>query len=297
MLLEKSIPLSYTIKKVKYDIVIVLLIGLVTHFIKENFNNVFPEMPIAIPAFIGTAISIILSFKLNQSYDRWWEARKVWGSIVNDSRTLVLQLQSLLPKGNEVAIKIIVLRHIAWCYCLTNSLRGRDPLKGLEKFLNPAELEAIETHNNKPLAILQLNTLHITRLKNKEQLEIFSHVQLNNVLSSFTNSMGMVERIKNTIFPVTYRVFLHGFIYLFIITLSISLQNIEIIYELPLLVVISTVFLMLENTAKHMQDPFSNAPTDTAMSSISTTIEINLKQLIKEDDVPLPFPKDKFFVM
>lgn len=297
MLLEKSIPVGYTLKKIKYDIVTILIIGLVTHFIKKNFTDIFPEMPIAIPAFIGTAISVILSFKLNQSYDRWWEARKIWGSIVNDSRTLILQLQSFLPKGNEIAIKIIALRHIAWCYCLTNSLRGRDPLKGLAKFLNPAELEAIEHHNNKPLAILQLNTLHIHKLKNKEQLEIFSHIQLNNVISSFTNSMGMAERIKNTIFPVTYRVFLHAFIYLFIITLSISLQNIEIIYELPLLVVISTVFLMLENTAKHMQDPFSNAPTDTAMSSISTTIEINLKQLIKEEDVPLPFPKDKFFVM
>src|SRR6185295_4105919 len=115
MLLEKSIPFSYTVKKVKYDIVTIVVIGLVTHFIKQNFTDVFPEMPIAIPAFIGTAISVILSFKLNQSYDRWWEARKIWGSIVNDSRTLVLQLQSFLPKGSEAAIKRISFRHIAWC--------------------------------------------------------------------------------------------------------------------------------------------------------------------------------------
>ena len=297
MLLEKSIPFSYTIKKVKYDIIIILMIGLITHFIKKNFTDIFPEMPIAIPAFIGTAISVILSFKLNQSYDRWWEARKIWGSIVNDSRTLVLQLQAFLPKGNDVAIKTIAFRHIAWCISLTNSLRGLDPLKNLEKFLSPAELAAIAAHTNKPLAILQLNTLDIAHLKDKEQLEIFSHVRLSHVLSSLVNSMGMAERIKNTIFPVTYRVFLHAFIYLFIITLSISLQNIEIIYELPLLVVISSVFLMLENAAKHMQDPFSNTPTDTAMTSISTCIEINIKQLIKEEDVPQPFPADKFFVM
>lgn len=297
MLLEKSIPFSYTVKKVKYDIVTIIIIGLVTHFIKQNFTNVFPEMPIAIPAFIGTAISVILSFKLNQSYDRWWEARKIWGCIVNDSRTLILQLQSFLPKGNEAAIKIIAFRHIAWCFSLTNSLRGLDPLKNLEKFLSRSELDTIATHNNKPLAILQLNTSHIANLKENEQLELFSLVQLTGVLSSFTNSMGMAERIKNTIFPVTYRVFLHAFIYLFIITLSISLQNIEIIYELPLLIVISTVFLMLENAAKHMQDPFSNTPTDTAMTSISTCIEINIKQLIKEEDIPKPFPPDKFFVM
>jgi ion channel-forming bestrophin family protein len=297
MLLERSIPFNYTIKKVKYDIITILAIGLVTHFIKKNFTDIFPEMPIAIPAFIGTAISVLLSFKLNQSYDRWWEARKIWGSIVNDSRTLVLQLQGFLPRGNENAIKTIAYRHIAWCYSLTNALRGMDPLKNLEGYLTKEELAAIATHNNKPLAILQLNTIDLADLRDKQQLEIFNHVQLSTVLSSFTNSMGMAERIKNTIFPVTYRVFLHAFIYLFIITLSISLQNIEIIYELPLLVVISTVFLMLENAANHMQDPFSNKPTDTAMTSISTCIEINIKHLIKDEHVPKPYPAEKFFVM
>ncbi len=297
MLLDTVVPLSYTLKKIKYDIVVVTTIGLFTHFIKSNFNGNFPEMPIAIPAFIGTAISVILSFKLNQSYDRWWEARKIWGSIVNDSRTLILQLQAFTAKGNEGAIKKIAYRHMAWCFCLTNSLRGLDPLKNLEKFLSLSDLEMIAVHTNKPLAILQLNTADISHLKECQQLETFTHVQLNNTIASCTNSMGMAERIKSTIFPVTYRVFLHVFIYLFIITLSISLQNIGIIYELPLLIVISGVFLLLEKAAKHMQDPFSNRPTDTAMTTISTNIEINIRQLLKETDVPEPHPAEKFYSM
>lgn len=297
MLLEKSIPFNYTLKKVKLDILIILIIGITTHMIKKNFNEVFPEMPIAIPAFIGTAISVILSFKLNQSYDRWWEARKVWGSIVNDSRTFVLQLQAFLPKNSKLTVKKIAFRHIAWCFSLANSLRGLSSLENLENFLTKEEIDFISKHSNKPLAILQLNSVDIAELKDKEQIEVFSHVQLNNVISSFTNSMGMAERIKNTIFPVTYSVFLHAFIYLFIITLSISLQNIEIIYELPLLVVISSVFLMLENAAKDMQDPFSNKPTDTAMTSISTTIEINIKQLVSEENIPEPFAPGKFYLM
>ncbi|WP_316809380.1 bestrophin family ion channel [Pedobacter agri] len=72
-------------------------------------------MPLGIPAFLGTAISVILSFKLNQSYDRWWEARKIWGSIVGDSRTFVLQLQSFLYTGNDDAILTLCFRYIAWC--------------------------------------------------------------------------------------------------------------------------------------------------------------------------------------
>lgn len=297
MLLDKAIPLSYTLRKVKYDIVVITIIGLFTHFLKLNFNGTFPEMPIAIPAFIGTAISVILSFKLNQSYDRWWEARKIWGSIVNDSRTLVLQLQSFVAKGNDRIIKRIAYRHIAWCFSLTHSLRGLDPFKNLEKFLTADELEFIAAHNNKPLAILQLNMTDISSLREQQQLETFTHVQLNNTIVSFTNSMGMAERIKNTIFPVTYRAFLHVFIYLFIITLSISLQNIGLIYELPLLIVISTVFLLLEKAAKHMQDPFSNKPTDTAMMTISTGIEINIRQLLEEKEVPEPYPSRSFYSM
>lgn len=297
MLLDKKIPLGYTVEKVKYDVIVITIIGLIAHFVKLNYKDTFPEMPIAIPAFIGTAISVILSFKLNQSYDRWWEARKIWGSIVNDSRTLVLQLQAFTSKGNEDVVRTIAYRHIAWCYSLTNSLRGLDALKDLEKFLSPVELEMISAHTNKPLAILQLNTHDIAQLKEKQQLETFTHVQLNATIASFTNSMGMAERIKNTIFPVTYLVFLHVFIYLFIITLSISLQDIEIIYELPLLVVISSVFLLLEKAAKYMQDPFSNKPTDTAMTTISTCIEINIKQLLNDKDVPSPHPPEQFYMM
>ena len=113
-----------------------MTISITFHFIKVTFGSIIPELPISIPAFLGTAISVILSFKLNQSYDRWWEARKIWGGIVNDSRTFVIQLQMFLSKGNESSIKKIAYRQVAWCYCLGQSLRGLDPLGNLEKFLS-----------------------------------------------------------------------------------------------------------------------------------------------------------------
>ena len=82
-------------------------------------------MPIAIPTFLGTAISVILSFKLSQSYDRWWEARKIWGSIFNESRNLILQLQSFVTAGNEEEIKKITCCQIAWAFSLGQTLRSR----------------------------------------------------------------------------------------------------------------------------------------------------------------------------
>ena len=115
MLLDKKIPAAYLLQAVKIELVIVIVLSLVINYITSHFSHLLPDMPLAIPAFLGTAISILLSFKLNQSYDRWWEARKIWGTIVNNSRNLVLQLQSLVKDGNNSAIKAIAYRQIAWC--------------------------------------------------------------------------------------------------------------------------------------------------------------------------------------
>ncbi|MEO7215568.1 bestrophin family ion channel [Mucilaginibacter sp.] len=107
MLLNKTIPLSYILGKIRNEVPYVLVIGFLVNFLTGHFRNLIPQMPIAIPTFTGTAISVILSFKINQSYDRWWEARKIWGMIVNDSRTFVLQLQSFISKDKQKQIKEI----------------------------------------------------------------------------------------------------------------------------------------------------------------------------------------------
>jgi putative membrane protein len=132
------------------------------------------------------------------------------------------------------------LRHIGWCFSLGQALRGLNAMDNLAKYLTPEDLNSMARHNNKPLAILQLNSQHLAQLKTSEQLDSFQHVQLNNTMVNFTNAMGMAERIKNTVFPATYRLFLHLFIYLFVITLSISLTDIQGYFEIPLLMVISS---------------------------------------------------------
>ncbi|MCD0467196.1 bestrophin family protein [Flavobacterium sp. ENC] len=296
MLINTKIPISYLFNKVKYEVIFVLIIAVLVHYITTQFENLIPEMPITIPAFIGTAISVLLSFKLNQSYDRWWEARKIWGSIVNDSRSFVLQLQSFVAAENQNEIREIAFRHIAWCYSLGQSLRDLNPVENLEYFISKEDIGEIEKQSNKPLALLQLNTLQILALKEKRAMSIFSQIQLNNTLVNFSNAMGMAERIKGTIFPITYRIFLHIFIYIFIVTLSIALRDIESYFEIPLLLTISTMFFLLEKSATHMQDPFRNRPTDTPVTAIARTIEINIKQLLKETEVPKPLQPENFYL-
>jgi ion channel-forming bestrophin family protein len=296
MLLNKSVPFKYIVNKVRHEMIYVFVLAIIVYYITSTFKRMIPEMPLTIPIFIGTAISVILSFKLNQSYDRWWEARKIWGSIVNDSRNLILQLQSFVNKGNEAAIRKIAYRQIAWCYCLGQTLRELNPVNNLDKYISETDLLQLESHRNKPLGLLHLNTLDIARLKENDQINVFSHVQLNNTMVNLVNWMGMAERIKSTVFPVTYRIFLHMIIYVFIVTLSISLRNLESYFEIPLLLIIAAFFFLLERTATHLQDPFSNKPTDTAMTAIARTIEINIRQLLNEKEVPEPHQANNFYL-
>lgn len=297
MLLNKRIPLPYIFNKVKHELLYTLLISLSLIFFTTNFQHVLPEMPLTIPAFIGTAISILLSFKLNQSYDRWWEARKIWGSIVNDSRTLVIQLNSLVASGEETVIKRVGLRQIGWCYSLGNFLRNKNETEFLKEFMSNDDVDAVSKHANQPLAILGLIAEDIRILKEKGKLTEYAHIQIDSTLVRLCDSQGRAERIKNTVFPVTYRLFMHFIIYLFLITLSISLVDVAGHFEVPLLVVLSTSFFLLEKSATHMQNPFENMPTDTSVTSIARTIEINLKQLLKLSSVPPPLEAENFYLL
>ena len=298
MLLNKRLPLLFILNKIKLDLLYVLIIALIVDGISYFYGEYFPKMPRSIPAFMGTAISILLSFKLAQSYDRWWEARKIWGAIVNDSRTFVLQLQSFTKK-KERAIRKLAHRQIAWCYFLAYSLRGVEIKTEIEEMLTQEELENIKHIDNKPLALLQLHSEDIAELRENEALSVFEHLQLDDTLVRFCASMGKAERINSTVFPVTYRLYLHFIIYIFLVTLSFSLAGISIYFKLPLLMVIASAFFLLEKTATYIQDPFNNETTDTPMLAISRTIEINIRQLLKEEkeDIPEKYEADRFYLM
>jgi ion channel-forming bestrophin family protein len=251
----------------------VLLMGLVTNFLAFKFSYLLPDMPLSIPSFLGTAISILLSFKMNQSYDRWWEARKVWGAIVNDSRSLVILLQSFLDDNQTGEIKKMAYRQIAWCYSLGRSLRGLNPQEGADKFISPPEYTQILNHLNQPLALLQLHAKDLKELRLNNKLETLTHLQLDNTLTRLCDAMGKAERINSTVFPSTYRKFLHLIIYLFVGTLAIALKNVEMTFELPLLLLISASFFLIEKSAYHPQDPFRNRPSDVPVLAIAQTMK------------------------
>lgn len=295
MILHNRIPVSYIWGKIKKDMIIIFSVVIAVAVLGEFSSGFLPDLVISVPALLGTAISILLSFRVSQSYDRWWEARKVWGLIVNDARTFALQVTTFLPDGNEALVKKMAYRQISWCFMLGRSLRRQDPLANAERHLSKEDIDAIKDHMNKPLALLQLNTKVLKELRESGTLQMYERIQMDSTLVRLVASMGAAERIKNTVFPVTYTMFLKYFIYIFLISLAISLKNVAVVYEIPLLMIVAAAFFLLEGSANQLQDPFENLPTDTSMTAIAETIETNIRQILGEENVPSPQPTDSYY--
>lgn len=303
MLIETKLPVKYIFKQIKNDVARVLVVSIFFQLIKSFLSSYLPPLPLQLPAVLGSFISLILAFQVSQSYDRWWEARKIWGGIVNDSRTWAMQLKGfisdayLLQQAPFPLLQVMTYRQIAWCYSLGQSLRGQNPIATLDQFLSQEELAYIKQHNNKPVALLALHTNDLKTLYEQKAINAYQQVQLSETLVRLCDSMGRAERINTTIFPVTYRQFVHYFIYLFLITLSLGLVETMGLFETPLLILIASTFFLLEKTARYLQDPFKDKPTDTPVTAIARTIEINLKQLLQEKEIPQPLAPEEFYLM
>lgn len=256
-----------------------------------------PDIPVAVPAFLGTAISLVLAFKLSHSYERWWEARIIWGAIVNDSRSLMIQVLNFTGGKERAISERIGYRQIAWCYSLGQSLRRQDPMESLAGNISDEEINKIEGISNVPMALIDRHAADIAYLHRNGTINDFQQIQLDDTLVRLCASMGKAERIKNTIFPTAYRYYLHLSVYLFLGLLSVSIAEYSGLWQVFILILVSLPFLVLEKTSVYLQDPFENLPTDTPVTSIARTIEINIRQLLEEVDVPEPVRADGFFVM
>ena len=298
MIIKEKPQLGYVFNEIKVPLIIVAIIGIFADTLPLFVDKKYlPDIPISIATTLGIAISVLLSFKISQSYGRWWEARQIWGTIVNDSRTLVLQLQVYVDENNPY-IKKIAYTQIAWCYALSKTLRKQNVLEDIKDLLAPNEIEVLEAQKNIPLKILGFQINSIKQLFKTEIIDEFSRTQLEETINKLTTSMGKCERIKNTVFPTNYSSTLYIAIYLFVIFLAISEPfKLNVVLEVIILVLVSAVFFSLENAAYRLQDPFENKPTDTAMSSISRTIDINIRQLLDEKELPEPIEAENFYIL
>jgi len=304
MLLKKNIPFKYVFGKIKTEILLVTLYTATVTIAYTVFHVTDLVIPLAVPMIMGTVISLLLAFRSNQAYDRWWEARSIWGAIVNDSRSLARQINHFISvpddKEQEQYFKTrYIKRQIAWCYSLSRSLRGQDPLTGTEKFLSRNELQAVKRFNNTPMALLEQHGADGKKALGKGFVNSFQQVEIDRTLSRLADSMGKCERIKNTVFPATYSLYIHFSLLFFFLLLPFALLETFGFMTIPVIMAIGAAFFLIEKMAIHLQDPFENKPTDTPMTAICFTIERDLRQVVDEIAHPIEMTRqpNEYYVL
>ncbi len=267
----------------------------------DNQNLDWLIFPSSIPAILGTAVSLLLAFRTNSAYDRWWEARKIWGSIVNDSRSLIRQATTFVDMQDSAQKKLVTeltKLQIAWCWALNKELRKQEVLPAIKKFLNQKQIDYVLAHLNAHNAILQLMGEKIKDLYSKNYINVYQYMNMDNLLTSQSNHMGVCERISNTVFPLQYSFTLHLSVIAFTLVFPMGIASTLSWTAVPITFIVATIFYLIKSIASRIQDPFTNYYSDTPMDSISRTIEINLNQQIGNyENLPSAIPADKYGVL
>jgi len=244
----------------------------------------------SIPLIIGTAIAIFLGFRTNSAYERWWEARVIWGRIVNDSLNLGRSLRDFANDSNEDAVatvKRVCLRQAAWAYTLDCQLKGKGISLELDTLLDPHELAQVRESADPALAILLNQSQEIKLAHQNNQIDTYQNIALQELLNQLTTHLGGCNRIKGTKFPTHYSYFTEVFIWIFLLLLGLSLPSHDEVATLeaissgyvaiPAIILIGWVFFMVDGIAHYMQAPFDDNRNVIPMRALSRKIEIGLR--------------------
>jgi putative membrane protein len=284
MLLKSKLSL-YRVIKITWKIdLLMLALCSVAYFI-DTYLFAEIHIPPALPTLIGTAIAFFIGFNNNQAYSRWWEARIIWGGIVNDSRTWTRDLLAYTMDG--AGTKKMIYRHIAFLYALKASLRRQDD-DYYKQYMSPEDIAQVEGKANIPNAILILQAHDVQRLSDEGKIDGFRFRAVNEMLTNFCDGMGKSERINNTVFPTPYVYFTRLFIWLLVVLTTMTLSELINGWAIFFGWLIGFVFHTTHINGMNLMNPFEIAPSCIPLNSITRTIEINLLQSMNETNIPLP---------
>ena len=324
-----------------------LLFSATVAILYNVLDMTFLKVPWTPVALIGTAVAFIISFQNNAAYGRIWEARKIWGGIINTSRTWGMKVNAMVSneyateKMTEAELKeekrILIYRHISWLTSLRHAMRQPRTWETFENHstnkewaslihipekitllkddlnctLKQEEIDSILTKNNKQMAVLNLQSDHIKRLKEKGLIWEFSFLELENLLQDMFDLQGKSERIKNFPYPRQYATLSHYFVWIFLILLPFGIvpefskigaelmnnhPTVSMFFPwlaVPFCGVVSWVFHTMQRIGTVGENPFEGSANDVPISTISRGIEIDLRQMLGEDKDAIPgqFPE------
>lgn len=334
MIVEKNINIkgvfSFTGMHIIWLTIWVSFVAFLYYFTGWEWMNI-PWLPVSI---IGTAVAFYVGFKNNQSYDRLWEARKIWGSIVNDSRAWGSEVKNFvtnqfneenLTEDELFSIKRrLIYRHIAWLYTLRNQLLQSTPWehinqnkhvanitrkrmksigvglfedgvteKALEDLLPKNEYERLINYENTATHIIDQQASDLKKLRSLDLIDDFRHMAMQGLLNQFYAEQGKCERIKKFPLPRQYGAFSFVFVGIFIFLLPFGmvpafakLGEYGAFIAIPFTILVAWVYLVMELIGDYSENPFEGLINDIPMLSLVRTIEIDLKQMLNEKDIP-----------
>ncbi|RAJ93161.1 putative membrane protein [Larkinella arboricola] len=326
MYTAKRIPLRIVARFAWQAVVFFFLYATAIYFLYTLAGWHFLGLPFVPIATIGTAVAFYVGFKNNASYERLWEGRRIWGGLVNASRSwgmLVADFIAVAPNAGTCSPlelyqiqQQLIYRHIAYVNALRLQLRSRwvwsndrnigaeivgeqsafeqNQLdKELSMFLDDDEVEYFIKRQNPAAQIIKQQSAQLRALRAADMLTDYYHCELERLLMEFYNQQGAAERIKSFPFPRQYAFFSQAFVWIFVILLPFGLLTElgklggEYIWlTIPFSVAISWVFYTMEVVGDTSENPFENSINDVPMTAICRTIEIDLREMLGEKNLP-----------
>ena len=276
---------------------------------------------------VGTALAFYLGFKNNASYDRLWEARKIWGAILNGSRSFAASVTGFVTNlhtaeriSEEELHNIrrrLIFRHLAWVTSLRFQLRTPREWEHtnekvtrnfpnfntpefntllddeLRKFIPEHEIQQLDGKSNRATQTLAMQTLDLRALREQGLIDDFRHMELQKLISAMYDEQGKSERIKNFPLPRQYASVPLMLIKLISILLPFAMirefETVGPVYvwmAVPFNAIVTWVFVLMEMIGDYSENPFEGTYNDIPISAISRTIEIDLKEMLGESDIP-----------
>jgi putative membrane protein len=229
-------------------------------------------------SLLGFALSLLLVFRTNTAYDRWWEGRKLWGSLVNNSRNLAIKLHSILPDSDKDSREFFRRTIPLYATILKKHLQSPATIYALDEKDHPEFY--LDTKKHAPNQVAMLLHNRVLELHRKGSISAEQLIFLNPELTSFTDICGACERIKNTPIPYSYSAFIKKFIFIYVMTLPFGYVFSLGFYIIPVVSLVFYILASLEVIAEEIEDPFGSDQNDLPMQKMAENIGKHVSEIL-----------------
>ena len=231
---------------------------------------------ISVYSLIGFVISLLLVFRTNTAYDRWWEGRRKWGELVNDTRNLAIKLSAILPETEDRKFFKRMIPNFV--FAAKEHLRKGVLFEELE--LSASELEILSKKNHVPLAIAEIMYKQLVELKKAGKISEEEYITLDKNINAFMDALGACERIKNTPIPFSYSLFIKKFIFIYVTTLPLAFVTQFGYFSALIATFVFYVLVSMEVLAEEIEDPFGSDDNDLPTDTICERIRANVQEVL-----------------